>query len=62
MTAALNERHLEGQAAYEIWSVITSSFKEKLNHMMSDVYCSAGKSFPVEGGLAKGGVASMEEK
>lgn len=63
MTAALNERQLEGQAAYEIWTVIQTSFKDKLRHMMCDVYCSAGKAWvPENTGVTAGTLGSMEEK
>ena len=63
ITAALNERHLEGQAAYEVWADITTAFKDKLRHMMVDVYGSANKAWvPENKGVTAGGVSSMEEK
>ncbi len=63
ITALLNERHLEGQSAYEVWGCIQQAFKDKLRHVMCDVYCSADKAWtPENAGVAAGSLVSLEEK
>ena len=62
VTIALNEAHLEGQASYGVWKLAKEAFKNKLRHMMKDVYCSAGKAWEVKpAGMPGVEQASMEE-
>ena len=62
ITDNLNALQLEGQAAYGVWTEISKAFKEKLRHMMVDVYCSAGQAWTVEPAGLTGTLESMEEK
>ena len=62
ITANLNALQLEGQAAYGVWTEITKAFKEKLRHMMVDIYCSAGQAWVPECEGLTGTLESMEEK